>query len=363
MGRGPSGFARPRRVASARGRRAPVASALALGLLLGWSPGVAGAPGEADPIAALPAPSDGSARCAEQLQAARFREGALELPARALAGPCGPLVLGKVLFHDPRLAPATRRACASCHPLDRGGTDGPTGLPGAPEIDTPTIFNAAHNFRFGWDGKSPTLEASIDRALSNGHVPAASGEEPLAALAADPAYPAAFRQVYGALSFAAVRDALAAFIRYLVPRGSRFDRYLGGERDVLSPAEIEGYRLFRVYGCASCHQGRNVGGNMFARFGVVEDPFRDRPNITKVDLGRFNVTGRDRDRHVFRVPSLRNVVRTAPYFHDGSAETLADAIQVMASCQLGRTTSHADVEHIIAFLGTLTGSVPPEVLP
>src|SRR5690606_36690356 len=127
-----------------------------------------------------------------------------------------------------------------------------------------------------------------------------------------------------------VLDALATFERSLLTPDSRFDRYLRGDRTAITDEEARGYRLFKAYGCVACHQGVNVGGNLFQRFGIFEDPFSRRPVVTEADLGRFAVTGEERDRHVFRVPSLRNVGVTAPYFHDGSATTLAQAVGTMA---------------------------------
>jgi cytochrome c peroxidase len=137
--------------------------------------------------------------------------------------------------------------------------------------------------------------------------------------------------------------------------GARLDKYLKGDRGALSVDELRGYQLFKAYGCAACHQGVNVGGNMFQTFGVMGDYFKKRGNITDADLGRYNVTRHEGDRHVFKVPSLRNVALTAPYFHDGSARTLGDAVDVMFTYQLGRPASPQDKELIVKFLHTLTG--------
>jgi cytochrome c peroxidase len=140
----------------------------------------------------------------------------------------------------------------------------------------------------------------------------------------------------------------------LLTPGSRFDRYLGGEQHAITEREKSGYRLFKDYGCAACHQGVNVGGNLYQKLGIMQAYFVDRP-ITEADLGRYNVTRQEADRHVFRVPSLRNVAVTPPYFHDGSVATLDDAIHEMAQHQLGRPIPEQDVELIAAFLHTLTG--------
>ncbi len=160
------------------------------------------------------------------------------------------------------------------------------------------------------------------------------------------------------LTAASLLDAIATFERSLITVDSRFDRYLRGDREALSELERDGYQRFREFGCASCHQGMLVGGNMYHKFGVLGDYFAGRA-ITTSDLGRYNVTGSEEDRHVFKVPSLRNVALTAPYFHDGSATMLEQAVAVMARYQLGRDLSVADNEAIVAFLHTLSGTVPP----
>ncbi|WP_342450081.1 cytochrome-c peroxidase [Thiorhodococcus minor] len=158
---------------------------------------------------------------------------------------------------------------------------------------------------------------------------------------------------------AMVSGAIAAFLRTLATPGSRFDRWLEGDDAALTEAELEGYRLFKSYGCVSCHQGANVGGNMYGRMGLMGAYFADRGGeVTQADLGRFGVTGLAEDRHLFKVPSLRLAVHNAPYFHDGSAETLADAIRLMARYQLGRSISRAHVRAIEAFLATLVGERP-----
>lgn len=180
----------------------------------------------------------------------------------------------------------------------------------------------------------------------------------LSRLEQDAALTAAFSQAYpDGLTANNVANALATFERSLVTVNSRFDRYLRGEKQILTPVEIEGYRRFREFGCISCHQGALVGGNMYQKFGVLSDYFANRPT-TRRDLGRFNVTQREVDKHVFKVPSLRNVARTGPYFHDGSADTLAQAIVIMARYQLGRELAERDIAAIVAFLNTLTGELP-----
>lgn len=154
-----------------------------------------------------------------------------------------------------------------------------------------------------------------------------------------------------------IKDAISEYERSLITP-SRFDKYLLGDKTALNESELKGYDLFKKYGCVACHQGINIGGNMYQLFGVMGDYFKERGNITNADLGYFNVSHDERDRHKFKVPSLRNIALTAPYFHDGSAKTLHDAVRVMAKYQLGRTIPEADEELIIQFLNALSGDMP-----
>ena len=175
----------------------------------------------------------------------------------------------------------------------------------------------------------------------------------------DKDYPRMFQESYPndteIISRDNIKDAIAEFMRSLITPNSRFDQWLRGNTEAISEHEKEGYALFKRYGCVSCHQGANVGGNMFQVFGVINDYFRKRGNITDADLGRFNVTGNEVDKHAFKVPSLRMAAHTAPYLHDGSAETLRDAVDAMFEFQLGREAPDEDKEAIVAFIKTLAG--------
>ena len=272
----------------------------------------------------------------------------------------GRTALGERLFHDVRLSHDNVRSCASCHPLDSGGMDGraraitPVGTLNA--RNTPTVFNVALNASLNWDGVAHTLEAHAESVLLNPNVMNTTWPELLAKLRADGGYLAAFDTTYRQRpNQANVLDALASFERSLITLDSRFDRYLRGERAALTAAEQRGYALFKSYGCVACHQGMNIGGNLFQKFGVFEDPVtRAAPNAL-VDLGRYRVTQVTRDRGVFRVPSLRNVAVTGPYFHDGRAATLEEAVETMANLQLGRKLSPEEIGLIVQFLHTLTG--------
>jgi cytochrome c peroxidase len=264
--------------------------------------------------------------------------------------------IGARLFHDVRLSHSATFSCATCHPLDRGGMDGLTvsNSDGAAHPrNTPTIFNASLNATFNWDGVADTLDDHADRTIAN--VMKMTWPELIARLGKDGAYASAFAAAYrDGVTRANVLDAIATFERSLVTPGARFDRYLAGDRQALTQRELEGYRLFKSYGCSSCHQGVNIGGNVFERFGV----FGKGPpggSTRDPDPGRFLITRVARDEHVFRVPSLRNVAITAPYFHDGRARTLADAVDTMGKAQLGRTLTTDDITLIVDFLRTLTG--------
>lgn len=264
--------------------------------------------------------------------------------------------LGEQLFGEARLSRNGTYSCKTCHPLDKGGTDGfqvATIVPeGAPPRNTPTIFNAALNASFNWDGATETLEqhtsAVVEKLMGIGW------PELITRLRGTTEYGPKFAASYtGGVSKENVVDAIVSFERTLITPDAPFDRYLLGNETALSRDASEGYRRFRALGCVSCHQGVNVGGNLYGRFGIFEPEHLPVPLAD--DPGRFRITRNARHRQVFRVPSLRNVAVTAPYFHDGRVATLDDAVQVMGRHQLGRDLGHDDVRVIAAFLRSLTG--------
>ncbi|MGH6943012.1 MAG: cytochrome-c peroxidase [Geminicoccaceae bacterium] len=271
----------------------------------------------------------------------------------------GKVRLGEKLFHDVRLSHENDVACASCHLLEDGGDDNRAHSPGADGkplgFNSPTVFNAAQSFRLNWRGNFRTLEEQAEAVLLDPRLMGTTWGELIPRLGADPAYRRAFAAIYGEDPAPVhVLDALATFQRSLITPGARFDRYLRAEPDAITPEEERGYQLFKAYGCVACHQGVNVGGNLFQRFGIFRDPFSDR-YVTRADLGRFTITGKAEDRFVFRVPSLRNVAVTAPYFHDGRVGTLEQAVEEMARSQLGRILTAQEIGLIVKFLRTLTG--------
>jgi cytochrome c peroxidase len=252
------------------------------------------------------------------------------------------LALGESLFEDPLLSVDRTRSCLSCHDTRSNGADShrrDRGVDGS-EIffNTNTVFNAALSFRLNWEGDIPTLKAHVEASLVSPRTMGMTMDEALGRLAVDPEMVARFSRAYGhGPDQASLLDAIATYERSLVTPGSRFDQWLEGDGAALSADEQQGYRLFKALGCISCHQGVNVGGNLFERQGIFRPLAAPKPEV-------------------LRVPSLRNVAVTAPYFHDGSAATLEDAVRKMAAAQLDRKLSAEQVGSIVAFLRTLTGT-------
>jgi cytochrome c peroxidase len=291
------------------------------------------------------------------------------VPLRSIPGLSPERVaLGRSLFHDTRLSRDQTIACASCHDLKQGGVDrrrfslGVNGAVG--NVNAPTVLNSGFSIAQFWDGRASTLEEQAAGPIHNPAEMASNWTQVIERLSEDMPLVAAFDKAYPGLGMTptSIADAIATFERSLVTLDSRFDRYLKGEKQLLTPLEVLGYRYFRQLGCISCHQGILIGGNMYQKFGVMDDYFAGR-KVTDADLGRYNVTRQEEDRHVFKVPSLRNVTLTSPYFHDGSAATLSQAVTIMGRYQLGRELQEQQVAAIVAFLGTLEGRLPEEVRP
>jgi len=269
--------------------------------------------------------------------------------------------LGKKLFFETRLSGDNSISCAHCHDLETlGGADGmrfALGVDGRQgHINTPTVFNAALNLAQFWNGRAETLEAQIDGPVTSHSEMDAKWPEIVKKLRQDKLYRSSFKAIYpDGVTANNIKRAIASFERTLLTPNSRFDRYLKGDKTAITAAEKHGYAVFKDYGCVACHQGRNVGGNLFQKLGVMRDYFAEHASDNAADLGRFAVTGLAEDKHVFKVPSLRLVVLTAPYFHHGRYETLAETIRTMAKYQLGRQIPDDDIAAIIAFLYTLPG--------
>lgn len=270
------------------------------------------------------------------------------------------VLLGEKLFNDVRLSNDDDKSCASCHQLDQGGDDNLafsiTANGKKHTVNTPTIFNVSHNFRQNWNGSAQNLSDHIDKLISNQVEVESSWQLLLNKLNADDALVREFTAIYAAgITKATYQDALTEFERSLITPNSKFDRYLRGETQAINAEEKEGYALFKEYGCISCHQGVNVGGNLFQKFGIFYNYFEKRGDLRSADFGRKNITGREVDSHVFKVPGLRNIALTSPYFHDGETQSLKDAILLMGKTQLGISISGNDINKIEMFLNTLTG--------
>lgn len=274
--------------------------------------------------------------------------------------------LGRRIFEDPRVSGDGDRACVDCHDLGEGGvvpgeerSNHPLNSTGP--YNVPTVFNVAFNFRYNWQGRFETLEDHLGGPMMSEVVMDAGSWDALIGRLAD-AYDVDFQRAGypEGVTEQSIREVVSVYQRSLVTPDARFDRYLRGELDLTSD-ERAGLDLFVSLGCASCHQGTNVGGNLYQRFGVMEDAFDGR-ELAERDYGRMQVTGREEDAHVFRVPSLRNVALTAPYFHDGSATTLEDAVRHMGRVQLGTLLDDLEVRQIVAFLHSLTGRLEGEPL-
>jgi cytochrome c peroxidase len=257
------------------------------------------------------------------------------------------LLLGEKLFGDRRLSHGNTHSCLLCHDIGSNGAsanvhDTPVGQPTA--LNTPTVFNASLSFRLNWEGNMRSLEEGAERSLGNPAIMASSLDEVVGKLRADPEMVRQFREAYGQEpNPAAILNAIAIYERSLVTPGSRFDRWLAGEVEAITPEELSGYQLFISLGCITCHQGVNVGGNLYQRHGIFHPLGSPEPVLV-------------------RVPSLRNVATTAPYFHDGSASTLSEAVKSMGIAQLDRVLTNQQISALVAFLNTLTGTYKGEAI-
>ncbi|MEQ8231660.1 MAG: cytochrome-c peroxidase [Gammaproteobacteria bacterium] len=302
------------------------------------------------------------------LDEAHERDALAGEPLRALtplAPPATPadaalIALGNRLYHDTRLSGDDTVSCASCHVVADGGDDGArtsTGIDGAEgPINAPTVLNAVYNFRQFWDGRAADLAEQAQGPVVNPIEMGATWPAVIEKLQRDPSYPAQFANAFGdrAITTERIARAIARFEETLVTPAP-FDRYLLGDAAAIDEDARRGYELFKGYGCVACHQGINVGGNLYQKFGALQSA----SDIMKdAAAGRKNVTSREDDAGVFKVPSLRNVALTAPYFHVGSVERLEDAVRIMGATQLGTAIPEGDIALITAFLRSLTGDLP-----
>ncbi|MFU8787918.1 MAG: cytochrome c peroxidase [Methylobacter sp.] len=271
------------------------------------------------------------------------------------------VALGDKLFHDTLLSGDNTLSCASCHSLSKGGTDQAkvaTGIRGQQgPINSPTVYNASYNFVQFWDGRAKDLQEQAAGPVANPSEMGAQWDDVVEKLKQVADYQAAFAELYAeqGLSKDTVTHAIASFEQSLVTGNSRFDQYLRGNNEVLTANEKAGYALFKV-NCASCHAGPALGGLSFEKMGVEQDYFKLRGGaLTEADNGRFNVTQQEQDRHFFKVPVLRNIELTYPYFHDGSVTDLAEAVKIMGQVQRGKNFTSNEINQLVDFLKTLTG--------
>lgn len=277
--------------------------------------------------------------------------------------------LGKMLYFDPRLSASHAISCNSCHNLGLGGTDvEPTSIGHRWQHggrNAPTVLNAVFNTAQFWDGRAKDLEQQAGGPMVNPVEMASPVPHVAEQLKGVPGYRDAFAKAFPGepdpITLANAQKAIAVFEATLITPNAPFDRFLRGEADALTPVQKEGLALFMEKGCSACHNGINVGGGMYAPFGVVEKPGAELlpPN----DKGRFMVTKTPSDEYVFKVPTLRNITLTAPYFHTGQAWDLRQAVAVMGVSQLGAQLTSDEVDKITAFLGSLTGEQPKVTYP
>ena len=270
--------------------------------------------------------------------------------------------LGFDLYHDKRLSVDNTVACASCHDLATAGVDnhqyshGVNDLLGG--VNAPTVYNAVYNFVQFWDGRAATLAAqAAGPPLNPVEMASPSFESIVEKLNADKAFVKSFKAVYPeGISEATITDAIEHFERTLITPNSRFDKWLRGDDAAITAEEFEGYELFKKYDCATCHAGKNLGGLSYELMGLRKHYFEARGlEMTEEDNGRYKETKQERDRHRFKVPGLRNVEHTWPYYHDGTRETLEDAVRDMGIYQSGVELTDEETAKITAFLKTLTG--------
>ena len=272
--------------------------------------------------------------------------------------------LGKKLWFEPRLSMSGIISCNTCHNLSMGGTDNLKTSIGhgwkAGPVNSPTFYNSSLAIAQFWDGRAADLKEQAggpiqaDVEMNMPHTLA------IDILQSIPGYVAEFKSVYGKekIDIDMITDSIAEFEKTLVTPNSRFDKWLKGDDKALSEKELAGYTLFKESGCVACHNGPAANSTSFQRMGVVE-PYK----TSSPAEGRSAVTGVDADRFNFKVPTLRNVELTYPYFHDGQAATLEEAVDIMGRLQLGRTYSADEIGSIVAFLKTLTGELPQIAMP
>lgn len=268
--------------------------------------------------------------------------------------------LGKKLFFDPMLSKDGTISCANCHNLQDGGDDnlqfsiGINGQKGS--VNAPTVFNSIYNFRQFWDGRAKDLKEQAAGPIEN---PIEMGNtfKNLIPVLKKSHYKVRFDAIYKkGITKDTITDAIAEYEKTLITPDAPFDLYLKGDGNAITNNQKDGYALFKSKGCITCHHGINIGGNLYNNFGVVND-------AKSSNLGRYNVTHKERDKYFFKVPSLRNIAKTAPYFHDGRTQSLHEAVKIMSKYQLGRKITDDEADKIVSFLKSLDGKIPKNIEP
>lgn len=278
--------------------------------------------------------------------------------------------LGKMLYHDPRLSSTGTVACASCHNTMLGGEDnrpnsmGVNGQTGG--RSAPTVWNAAFNKVQFWDGRAATLEDQAAGPVTNPiEMGMKSWDDVVARLKTIDGYQKAFEKAFGPNSISKdnATKAIAAYERTLITPNSAYDKYVNGNKEALNAQQIRGLEKFNA-NCASCHSGPAFnGGGSFQKFPTIPNGYFEAQYHFSKDLGVGGLTNNEADKHLFKVPTLRNIALTAPYFHNGAVKTLDDAVRVMGKLQLGKDLSDEEVADIAAFLNALTGEFPQQSMP
>lgn len=266
------------------------------------------------------------------------------------------VILGNTLFEDKNLSNNKELSCSSCHIMSKSYSDNlpfsKNNIGKNTQYNTPSVEYSIYNYYFSWTGQFYNLQDHISAIMSNNKIMNRNWDELVQQLNNDKTYQQLFSAAkYDSISQHAINDAIINYIKSLAKQ-SRFDLFLLGDKSKLSKKEIAGFNLFKSSGCVSCHQGTNLGGNVRQKFGLMKSYFNNN-KIKQRDLGFFNITKNEDDFNFFRVPSLRNVTNTAPYFHDASADNIEEAIKIMFSYQLGIKASEQDILSIKSFLESL----------
>ncbi len=279
------------------------------------------------------------------------------------------VALGYDLYHDTRLSVDNTVSCATCHGLNTGGVDNLQYSKGVANnlggVNAPTTYNAVYNFVQFWDGRAKTLaEQAAGPPLNPVEMASTSFDEIIAKLAKEKQYVEAFKSIYAdGITEANITNAIEEFERTLITPNSKFDKWLLGDNEALSADEVQGYELFKANSCATCHVGANLGGESYELMGLRHHYFDARgTELTEEDNGRFKQTKDERDRHRFKVPGLRNIELTWPYYHDGTRATMEEAVCDMALYQCDVELKDSEVASIVAFMRTLTGEYQGKLL-